>query len=137
MGAVPSANSTMCVARAGQATGLRDFWLLLTEESVNDCENCHYFYCFPDRQLGTVPKGEFAVRAGAAPPCVSEARVPPLGASRCALGQGRTDCSAGERAGLAAGLPASASGLECNRQVLSPPRSGLWCLLSPCIFIGV
>lgn len=95
----------MCVARVGQATGLRDFWLLLTEESVNDCENCHYFYCFPDRRLGIVPKGELAVRAGAAPPCVSGVRVPPPGASRCVLGQGRTDCSAGELAGPASGPP--------------------------------
>lgn len=54
----------MCVARAGQGIGLRDFWLMLTEESVNDCENCHYFYCFPDRPLGIVPKGEFVMRAG-------------------------------------------------------------------------
>lgn len=94
----PSTDSPMCVARVGQAIGLRDFWLLLTEESVNDCENCHYFYCFPDRRLGIVPKGELAVRAGAAPSCVSGAHVPPPGADRCVLGRGRThtDRSAGE-----------------------------------------
>ena len=39
----------------GRAPGLRDVWLLLTEAPVNGGENCHYFYCLPDRPLGTAP----------------------------------------------------------------------------------
>lgn len=59
----------------GRATGLRDFWLMLTEDSVNHCKNCHYFYCLPDRLFGIVPKGELVMRAGAAPPCLPRAHV--------------------------------------------------------------
>lgn len=89
-----------CVAGVGQAIGVRDFWLPLTEESVNDCENCHYFYCFPDRQLGTVPKGELVVRAGAASPWVFGPCASPGHQQVCAgAGLHPGLCRAGVRAG--------------------------------------
>lgn len=57
-------NSATCVARAGQAPWIKKFLAPADRGSVNECENCHYFYCLPDRPPGTAPRGEPAARMG-------------------------------------------------------------------------
>lgn len=71
----------------GAGPGLRDCWLLLTEASVNDCENCHYFYCLPDRPLGTVPGVNLQREWGQLHPvCWAHVGRLSLRESRCARG---------------------------------------------------
>lgn len=57
-------NSTTCVARAGQGPWIKRFLAPADRGSVNEYENCHYFYCLPDRPPGTAPGGEPAARMG-------------------------------------------------------------------------
>ena len=59
-----SMNNSTCVARAGQGPWIKRFLAPADRGSVNEYENCHYFYCLPDRSPGTAPGGEPAARMG-------------------------------------------------------------------------